>query len=63
MRRPQPAAQTEHLKMVKDIYNYHKYSNNLQMENPEPKSSHFMRPEERFERDFASHDMQVREQE
>ena len=53
----------DQLQMAQDIKNFHKYSDNLQMENPEPKSSYFMRPEDRFNRDFAGHDAEVREQE
>ena len=49
--------------MAHDIRHYHKLQDNLQMGSPEPKSSHFQRPEERFDRDFATHDLLVRQQE
>ena len=49
--------------MAHDIRHYHKLQDNLQMGSPEPKSSHFQRPEERFDRDFATYDLLVRQQE
>ncbi len=36
------------------IGQYHKHVDNVMVSNPDPKSSHFLRDDNRFQRDFAS---------
>ena len=64
----------EQLRLRERIGSYHKYVDNVLVNNPDPKSSHFipgklfsklialMLDHDRFNKDFASHDKMVREQ-
>ena len=45
------------------IGGYLKHSDNILMHNPDPQSSHFISESERYNKDFASYDKMVREQE
>jgi len=42
--------------MANDIRSYHKFVDNTKLNNPDPKSSHFAAPVDRFNKDFADHD-------
>ena len=43
-----------------DIRGFHKFVDNARVNNPDPKSSHFQNPADRFEKDFATHDREAR---
>jgi len=45
------------------IGGHQKFTDNVLMNNPDPSGSHFMPNEDRFNKDFASYDKQVRDQE
>lgn len=53
----------EDYRLKQRIGGYHKYVDNAQVSQPDPISSHFISEAERFDKDFASHDRKVREQE
>ena len=53
----------EDYRLKQRIGGYHKYVDNAQISQPDPISSHFISEAERFDKDFASHDKKVREQE
>ena len=46
-----------------DIRGFHKFVDNAKVNSPDPKSSHFQNPAERFEKDFATHDRMERQRE
>ena len=46
-----------------DIRGYHKFVDNAKVNNPDPTSSHFVRPMDRFAKDFATYDREQRHQE
>jgi len=52
----------EDYRLKQRIGGYHKYVDNAQVSQPDPISSHFMGEAERFDKDFATHDKKVREQ-
>ncbi|CDW85399.1 UNKNOWN [Stylonychia lemnae] len=52
----------EQLRLRERIGSYHKYVDNALVNNPDPTSSHFLPDNDRFNKDFASHDKMVREQ-
>ena len=52
------------LRAREDIRGYHKFVDNAQVNNPDPKSSHFASGGlQRHEKDFASYDREERERE
>jgi len=51
----------EQLRLRERIGTYHKYVDNALVNNPDPKSSHFIDDSERFNKDFASFDRMIRE--
>ena len=46
-----------------DIRGYHKFVDNAKLNNPDPTSSHFQRPVNRDEKDFAAYDREMRSRE
>eukprot|EP00347_Sterkiella_histriomuscorum_P000657 403374998 len=52
----------EQLRLRDRIGSYHKYVDNALVNNPDPTSSHFLPDNDRFNKDFASHDKMIREQ-
>ena len=53
----------EEYRLKQRIGGYHKYVDNAMIAQPDPISSHFISEAERFDKDFASYDKKVREQE
>jgi hypothetical protein len=53
----------EEYRLKQRIGGYHKYVDNAMVSQPDPVSSHFISDAERFDKDFASYDKKVREQE
>ena len=51
------------LKIREDIRGYHKFVDNAKLNNPDPTSSHFQRPVNRDEKDFAAYDREMRSRE
>jgi hypothetical protein len=49
------------MRLRERIGSYHKYMDNALLNNPDPTSSHFLPDNDRFNRDFASYDKQIRE--
>ena len=52
----------EDYRLKQRIGGYHKYVDNAQVSQPDPISSHFMGEAERFDKDFATYDKKIREQ-
>jgi hypothetical protein len=52
----------EQMRLRERIGSYHKYMDNALLNNPDPTSSHFLPDNDRFNRDFATYDKQIREQ-
>jgi hypothetical protein len=50
------------MRLKERIGSYHKYMDNALVNNPDPHSSHFLPEQDRWNRDFASHDKAMREQ-
>lgn len=53
----------EDYRLKQRIGGYHKYVDNAQISQPDPISSHFISEAERFDKDFASYDKKIREEE
>jgi hypothetical protein len=50
------------MRLRERIGGYHKYVDNALINNPDPTASHYLPEEDRFNKDFATHDKRVREQ-
>ena len=50
----------DQLRAREDIRGYHKFVDNAKVNNPDPKSSHFALPMDRFQKDFAAADREQR---
>jgi len=49
------------LRLREDIRGFHKFVDNVKLNNPDPKSSHFARPLDRESKDFAAFDREQRQ--